>query len=231
LTALTEIVGDTSTAIETAGKILRIKGSVIPVTSDNVQLVATYINGVVVTGEHHIDTPPVEMHDYRIMHLAVTPKATINPKAATAIAEADMIVFGPGDLYTSILANCVVGGVQEALSASNATMVYVCNLMSRSGQTIGMHGREYVDEIAQYAGVVPQHVIYNTAPFSATLLASYSQEGNHQVLNNIDSDLCTVHEIDVVSTQSYVTKAGDTITRSLIRHDSEKLSKAIINLL
>ncbi|MBY0538600.1 YvcK family protein [Patescibacteria group bacterium] len=231
LTALTEIVGDTSTAIETAGKILRIKGSVIPVTSDNVQLVATYTNGVVVTGEHYIDTPPVEMHDYRIINLAVTPKATINPKAATAITEADMVVLGPGDLYTSILANCVVDGVQEAVSASNATMVYVCNLMSRSGQTIGMHSREYVHEIAQYAGVMPQHVIYNTAPFSPTLLASYSQEGNHQVLNNMDSDLCTVHEIDVVSTQAYVTKAGDTVTRSLIRHDSEKLSQAIINLL
>ncbi len=231
LTALTEIVGETSTAIETAGQILRIKGSVIPITSDNVQLVATYDTGELVMGEHHIDTPVPSAHDNRIVHLAVTPEATINPHARAAILEADMIVLGPGDLYTSILANCVITGVKEAVVASNATIVYVCNLMSRSGQTIGMHSSEYVQEIKNYVGVTPHHVIFNNSPFPAALLASYKREGNHPVENNITSDTCTVHAIDVVSTQSYVTKEGDTVTRSLIRHDSEKLSRAILNLL
>ncbi len=231
LTALTEIVGDTSTAIETAGQILRIKGSVIPVTSDNVQLVATYDTGESVLGEHHIDTPPPTAHTNRILNLAVTPEATINPHARAAILGADMIVLGPGDLYTSILANCVITGVKEAVVASNATIVYVCNLMSRSGQTIGMHSREYVEEIKKYVGLTPHHVIFNNSPFPALLLESYKQEGNHPVENNITLGTCTVHAIDVVSTQSYVTKEGDTVIRSLIRHDSEKLSRAILNLL
>jgi uncharacterized cofD-like protein len=230
LTALTDIVGDTSTAIETAAHILRIHGSVIPVTSDNVQLVATYDTGATVIGEHYIDTPVPLAHQHRIVHLAVTPEATINPRADMAMREADMIVLGPGDLYTSILANCVVNGVKEAITASNATMVYVCNLMSRSGQTIGMHSAEYVAEIEKYVGVSPHHVIYNSSPFPATLIEAYTQEGNHPVENNISDDVCTVHPIDVVSTESYVTKAGDMVTRSLIRHDSKKLSQAIIDL-
>lgn len=231
LTALTEIVGDTSTAIETAGQILRIKGSVIPVTNDNVQLVAIYNTGATVTGEHHIDTPLPAAHENRIVTLAVTPEASINPKARAAILAADVIVLGPGDLYTSILANCVISGVKEAIVGSQATIVYVCNLMSRSGQTIGMHSAEYFEEIKKYLGDAPQHVICNSAPFPAALLESYKQEGNHPVVNNLTSDTCVVHAIDVVSTETYVTKQGDTVTRSLIRHDGEKLAKVIIGLL
>lgn len=230
LTALTEIVGDTSTAIEIAGKILRCKGSVIPVTNDNVQLVAQYTNGATVVGEHAIDEPNPESHLDHIIDLHVTPDATINPKARTAILAADMIVLGPGDLYTSILANCVVGGVAEAIRSSRATIVYVCNLMSRSGQTIGMHSAEYVGEITKYLGIVPHHVICNSAPFSADLLAAYIREGNHQVENNITANISTIHEIDVVSTESYVTKNGDTLTRSLIRHDGTKLATALLGL-
>lgn len=231
LTALTEIVGDTSTAIETAGNILRIKGSVIPVTSDNVQLVATYDNGTTITGEHLIDLPPPTAHNNRIVNLALTPQAVINPKAQAAILTADVIVLGPGDLYTSILANCVVSGVKEAVASSDATLVYVCNLMSRSGQTIGMHSAEYVDEIERYLGVTPHQVICNNVPFTQTLVAAYKKEGNHPVENNIDAARCDVRTLDVVSTETYQTKEGDTVIRSLIRHDGTKLAKAILELL
>jgi uncharacterized cofD-like protein len=231
LTALTDIVGDTSTAIETAAQILRLKGSVVPVTTDNVQLMATYDSGETIVGEHEIDEPDPEAFLCQITHLGVTPLATINPKARAAILDADLIVLGPGDLYTSILANCVITGVKEAVAESNATIVYICNLMSRSGQTIGMHSAEYVQEIETYLGVTPQHVIYNKAPFPEVLLESYKQEGNHRVENNISTGTCIVHEIDVVSTESYVTRAGDTLTRSLIRHDGEKLAAAVIGLL
>lgn len=230
LTALTEIVGDTSTAIEIAGKILRCKGSVIPVTNDNVQLVAQYTSGSTVVGEHAIDEPNPEFHHDHLIDLHVTPDATINPKARAAILAADMIVLGPGDLYTSILANCVVGGVAEAIRSSRATIVYVCNLMSRSGQTIGMHSAEYVGEITKYLGIAPHHVICNSAPFPADLLAAYTREGNHQVENNLTTDASAVHEVDVVSTESYVAKNGDTLTRSLIRHDGTKLATTILGL-
>jgi uncharacterized cofD-like protein len=231
LTALTEIVGDTSTAIETAGQILRVRGTVVPVTTDNVQLMATYDTGETVTGEHEIDEPGPDAHLNHITHLQVTPNATINPKARAAILDADLIVLGPGDLYTSILANCVIDGVREAMSSTRATLVYVCNLMSRSGQTIGMHSREYVAEIEKYLRVCPQYVVINSAPLPQYLLELYYQEGNHQVENNGVPNNCVVHAVDIVSTESYMTKSGDTLTRSLIRHDGEKLARAVLNLL
>jgi uncharacterized cofD-like protein len=231
LTALTEIVGDTGSAIETAGEILRIKGLVIPVTTHNVQLVATYNTGETIVGEHNIDEPLPAAHLNRITNLRLDPQATINPKAQNAIQAADLIVLGPGDLYTSILANCVVDGVQKAIKESGAPVVYVCNLMSRSGQTIGMQSTEYLNEIEKYLGVRPAHCIFNSAPFPPALLASYTQEGNHPVRNNCHQDTCRIHALDVVSTESFTTKAGDVITRSLIRHDGEKLAQAVLALL
>jgi uncharacterized cofD-like protein len=231
LTALTDILGNTSVAIETAGQILRVKGTVIPVTTDDVHLAATYNTGETVVGEHQIDVPSPQAHLNRITNLSVTPHATINPKAQAAILAADLIVLGPGDLYTSILANCVVGGVREAIAGSNATIVYVCNLMSRGGQTIGMHAAEYLSEIEKYLGVKPAYMIYNNAPFQESLLEKYVAEGNHVVENNCADDVCQVLSDDVVSTQSYVSVSGDTIQRSLIRHDAAKLASRIMSLI
>ena len=232
LTALTDIVGDTSTAIETAAQILRVQGKVIPVTTDNVHLMATYNTGTILVGEHEIDVPSLGSHTDRIVTLEVTPKATANQKAVLAILEADLIILGPGDIYTSILANCVVDGMAAALSATTARLVYVCNLMSRSGQTIGMHSRDYVDEIEKYIGRRPNYMIYNSVTFQQSLLSKYVTEGNHPVENNCSiNDTCTVVASDVVSTESYVSVAGDIIERSLIRHDSKKLARAVLALL
>jgi uncharacterized cofD-like protein len=231
LTVLTDIVGDTSTAITTAGEILRVKGKVLPVTTDNVQLVATYDSGRVIIGEHEIDVAPPGTHRERITHLSVTPKATGSKQAIEAILAADLVVLGPGDLYTSILANCVVGGIAEALVASEAKIIFVCNLMSRSGQTIGMHSDDYLTELEKYIGRRPGYLIFNETPFLEQLLTVYAAEGNHPVQQTIVDGVCQVKNCDVVSTESFVTAAGDTIERSLIRHDSQKLARAVLAIL
>jgi uncharacterized cofD-like protein len=230
LTALTDILGNTSVPIETASQILRVKGAVVPVTTDNVHLIATYDSGRVVVGEHAIDVAPPHAQLEQITHLSVTPPAIINPKASAAIQGADLVVLGPGDLYTSILANCVVGGMREALCATTARLVFVCNLMSRAGQTVGMHSQEYLDAIEKYTGRRPEYMIFNTTVFQDALLTKYTQEGNHPVHNNYIDDRCQIIARDVVSTQSYVTVAGDVLERSLIRHDAEKLAKAVLEL-
>ena len=163
--------------------------------------------------------------------MRVTPVATINEKAKVAIEEADVIILGPGDLYTSILANCVVKGVKEAVRNSDATIIYVCNLMSRLGQTIGMESHNYVEEIKKYLEVSPHHMICNSAEFPASLLEAYAKEGNHPVQNSGSTDGCSTHQVDVVSTESFITASGDTIQRSLIRHDSKKLAAAVMELI
>ena len=230
LTALTDILGSSSEAIGTAGRILRVSGEVIPVTTDNVHLKATYDDGHVVVGEHHIDVPPASRHHNTITHLELTPRAILNPAAAAALEAADLIIFGPGDLYTSILANCVVDGFASAVAKSQAVVVYVSNLMSRPGQTSGMHSAEHAAEIAAYLGRWPDYVLINSAPFPVDILARYNLEKTYPVENNSDTDVCTVHVRDLVATESIVTVAGDVIARSLIRHDSIKLAEAIVEI-
>ena len=137
LTVLTDILGSEVAAIQAAAKILRVSGeSCVPVTTDHAHLVATYENGVTLKGEHDIDeiTDPA-LAALRIVDFGLEPQATLHPEAKTVLLEADLIVLGPGDLYTSVLANCVVTGFKEALQASTAKKVYVCNIMSKRGQT------------------------------------------------------------------------------------------------
>jgi uncharacterized cofD-like protein len=179
-------------------------------------------------GEHEIDVCAPEYAAERISRLELKPKPRAQVKAVTAILEADLIVLGPGDIYTSILANCVVPGIAEAIKQSPAPLLYVCNLMSRLGQTIGMHSCDYLDEIEAYVGRRPTQMICNETDFDAVLLKKYQTEGNHPVLNTAVEDSCHVRLLDVVSTESYVTKTGDSIERSLIRHDAKKLAEAVV---
>jgi uncharacterized cofD-like protein len=231
LTALTEILGSSSEAIKTASEVLRVAGRVLPVTTDNVHLVATYDDGVVVVGEHEIDTPAAERCHNTIVNVCVTPAAKLNPEAAEAIALADMIILGPGDLYTSIIANLVVDGFKAALVASPAKIVYVGNLMSRPGQTSGMQSSDYVSEIAKYSGRTPDCVLINNALFPADLLARYALEGTHPVVHNSEVATYATVTTDLVSTESVTTAAGDVIKRSLIRHDSDKLAAVVLEQL
>ncbi len=121
ITALTEILGSEEEAFRKASRILNIQGRVFPITFDDIQLIAQYENGSVAFGESMIDEPE-SSHDgtMRISRLWVQPKAKIFDKSKEAISEADYIIMGPGDLYTSLLANIVVDGVSDAIKKSHA---------------------------------------------------------------------------------------------------------------
>lgn len=231
LTALTDILGGEEAAITAASRILRVRGTVVPVTTDNVHLRAEYNDGTVVVGEHDIDEPIAALHDKRIVGLSVEPRATLSASADAALRRADMVVLGPGDLYTSILANCVVDGFVEALRASDATVVYVSNLMSKVGQTTGMHAQEHLDEITRYLGRSPDHVLVNTTPFAEDLVERYRQEGTHPIVANCVAGTCTIHATDLVSSEIIRTHSGDVLKRSLIRHSPEALAQILLRLL
>jgi uncharacterized cofD-like protein len=163
--------------------------------------------------------------------LWLTPAATITKEAARAIEEADLLVFGPGDLYTSVLANCVVGGFVEAVAKSRATIVYVCNLMSKRGQTAGMHAAEHIEEIARHIGRAPDIALINTATFPENLVVKYEAEGDHPILNNCSGDRCVIEARPLVSGEEVVLHSGDVLKRSLIRHDSAVLAEALMGIL
>lgn len=231
LTALTDILGSEVAAIDAASRILRVRGRVVPVTTDNVNLRAVYDNGLVVIGEHEIDEPPKSLHTSRITELSVTPAATISPAVAVALAEADLVILGPGDLYTSILANCVVDGFAEALMDSKARLAYICNLMSRLGQTVGMRSGDHVAEIYHYTKRTPDFILINNSSFPKDLLARYNEEGNHPIENNCTEESGILMCSDLVATKAVAPIAGDVLKRSLIRHDSDKLASAILQII
>lgn len=233
LTALAEILGNEYAAIEAASRLLNIAGKVIPVTTDNIQLVAEYLSGVTLEGEHNIDEGYGLLHEDRIVHLYTKPNARIFNDATVALKEADLIVLGPGDLYTSILANCVIEGFSDSLLQTQAKILYVANLMSRRAQTVGMDLNDYINEIKNYTGIRPDYVLVPDNVLPSELVSHYyEKERVTPVVFDVDlPSALTVIKADIVSHQMFSAVAGDVLVRSLLRHDSTKLSTAVYQLL
>ena len=231
LVALTDILGSEEAAIRAAARVLRVSGKVIPVTTQKVDMVAEYSDGVQVIGEHDIDEPAPERLASHITQLSVTPEASISDTADEALLNADMIVIGPGDLYTSVLANVVVDGVASAVSNSGAKVVYVCNLMTKAGQTIGMGVQEHVDEITRYLGCGVDTVIVNTGDFPEDLLEKYKADNEFPVESNCVRTDVNIITSDFLAKEAVTTTEGDVLKRSLIRHDARKLARTIVGLL
>lgn len=231
ITALSDILGDEVKAIEAVSKILRIAGRVLPVTTDNVHLVAEYADGTKIIGEHKIDEPE-HNDELRITDLYLEPEGKIAKKAKKALLEADLIMLGPGDLYTSVLANCVVSGFSETLKASQAKIIYVCNLMSKKGQTVGMNAKEHIDEIIKYTGITPFGVVVNSTIFPRELLKKYAGEGDFPILNNCrDNSGYKVYSRPLASENESEKVKGDVIKRSLIRHNPDLLAQVVLDIL
>ncbi len=231
LTALTDILGSEALAIEAAGRLLRIAGEVVPVTTDNVHLVARYNTGDEVVGEHAIDEASGVSPDARITTLSLSGGAQVTERVCSAIVSADLIVYGPGDLYTSILPNLIVGGMRECLADSMATTVFVANLMSRRGQTQGMHLTEYLLELERYSGRLPHTVIVPDASLPAALVAHYgTTEGVHPLSYETTLPVQLWRE-PIVDSRVVLPVAGDTVQRSFLRHDSVALAAAVYRVL
>ncbi len=229
LVALTEILGSEEKAIESASRLLKVSGTVLPVTAEKVDLVAEYSDGVKLVGEHEIDEPDISRGKNRIINLYAEPTAPITESAKTAILEADLVVLGPGDVFTSVLANCVIDGVPEAITATEAKVVYVCNLMTKLGQTDNMKVSDHVAEVTKYAGRKPDAVIVNSTPLPENLLKTYSKDNEWPVeLDKIEG--VEVLSDDFLASEEVKKVKGDVLKRSLIRHDSFKLAKKIMEL-
>lgn len=231
MAALTDIVGSQEEAIRKTGKVLRIRGSVIPVTLSDTNLFATYQDGHTVAEEHLIDEPT---HDGRmpIVDVYLKPKAAPNPKAIAAITSADLIVIGPGDLYTSVLPNLLVPGLSEALKSTRAKIVYVMNLMTKFGQTYNFRASDHIRVLEKYLDTSIDHVVVNTAILSPKALRLYAKY--HEV--PVENDLSTrsyyhIAAAHLVSRTIYAKATSDELIRSLIRHDSDKLAKVLVSLL
>lgn len=231
MAALADIMGSQEKAIEETGKILRITGKILPVTTDDVDLVATYENGKVVIGEHRIDEPK---HDgsLKIVKLSTKPKASVDRHAREALLGADMIVLGPGDLYTSVLANLVVRGVSEAIRGSRGKVVYVVNLMTRWGQTYRFTAADHLREVEHYLGRPLDAVVINRdMRYPRAVLRAYVQEHAEPVIDDLTGKRYQLVRRPLLSRRLYVKAHGDVLARSVVRHDSERLADALVSFL
>lgn len=230
LTVLTDIVKDELKAIKLAQKLLKIKGSVLPVTLEKCELCAEYENGKILKGEHLIDQPEYP-HDgrLRIIRLFTQPNAKTYLEVKNKILESDIIILGPGDLYTSIIANLVVDGVCESLRKSKAKIFYNVNLVTKYAQTYGFTAKDHVRELETYIGRDFDYILVNNSKLPKDILERYKLQNDFVVKDNLGAGDNIIRD-DFLAEENIITPAGDLLKRSLIRHDSSKLIAKILSI-
>jgi len=166
-------------AVRESGKVLAIRGKVLPVTGDNIKLKATCTDGRIIWGESNIGKVTTV-----VKRLELVPQdCRAIPEVLEDIASADAIIVGPGSLYTSLLPNLLVGGVAEAISTSRALKFYVCNIMTQEGETRSFSAADHVQAI--YEHIDPgmfDYVVVNNQPVPEDILKRYAAEGAESVV-------------------------------------------------
>lgn len=219
--ALSHITGDFAQAVQMSSQILAARGNIFPVTNTNVTLAAMMHDGTTVRGETNITHSKQS-----IMELVLEPAdAEPLPEMLEAIANADLITLGPGSLYTSLITNLLVRGVPEALAASKATKVYVCNLMTQANESLGLSASEHIEKILQHCGEIASSVfdyaLINTAPISAARLEQYAREGQ----SPIEPDLDRIRSLGVEPiTGNFVHE------NEVLRHDYDRLAEKLLEI-
>lgn len=225
LSALEKVTGSFEKAVEEVGKILFIKGKVIPVTTHQVRLKMILRNCKILEGEREIYLSQEIENGYSSIYLEPYPKA--NPHAIAEMMNADLIVLGPGGLHTSLIPNLLVEGFSDALRQSDAKKVFIANLMNRKGQTTGFKVSDYLNELERFIGEdVFDYVLVNHQKPPQELINLYASEGD-LVENDLKDD-----RVRAASLLGEV-KPGhkkDLMKRSLIRHDSKKLASELMKI-
>lgn len=236
ISTLEKMTGNFAEAVQTASEVLRIKGKVVPITLDDVRLVMEWSDeSMTLNGEGVIDTYHF-LHDPREASLRLEPAARLNPLALQAIKEADLIVIAPGDIYTSLGPLLVIEGVGEALQAARGKVAYVCNLVTKNGHTDGFTVSDHASEVERFAGMpILDYVLYNNGTPMQELVDKYRQE-EEAYLVAVGADTLDKAHYQAISgvflaASLAETMPGDTVKRSLIRHDAEAVTTQLLKLI
>lgn len=178
LAALTEITGDFSEAVKLSSEILASKGTIYPATMEDVRLVAELKNGKIIHGETNISKVGNDIRRLRLEPESCHPL----PEAIEAIHSADIITIGPGSLFTSLLPPLLVKGVTEAIAASAAVKIFICNLMTQPGETDGYSSRQHLETVREYTPEIEfDFVVVNNRPITQLQSKIYAEEGAEQI--------------------------------------------------
>ena len=223
LAAINGISPSFDVAVTRMSQVLAITGRVLPVTTADVRLEAEFENGTRVVGESQIFYCK-KREDCRIRQVRLLPEhPAALPAALDAIAQADMIVLGPGSLYTSIIPNLLVSGIAEAIGAAPCLKLYVANLMTQEGETEGYTLSDHIRALFQHGGKgLFDLCLVNADPVPQSVLARYALEGAHPLV--VDEAACASLGVELVSMPVSAVKAG------LVRHDPMRLAQAVIDL-
>jgi uncharacterized cofD-like protein len=232
LSALEKITGSFKKSIDYAGRLLQSKGEVIPVTFKQVELCVELEDGRIIEGETHIDEP-IEDERLRIKRAFLKPAALVNKDATDSIMSSDLVLIGPGDLYTSLLVNLLVKDVARSIKKTKAKIVYVLNLMTKFGQTTDYTAKDHIRDIEKYLGKgVLDYIIVNTSKPDEKELAWYKEYKEFPVKDDLkEENGYKVVRRKLLSETKIKKSPQDDLKRSFIRHDPRKLAKVVMSLL
>ncbi len=228
LTAMTDITGTFENAVLAASEVLAIRGEIYPSTLTDVRLRATLEDGVELIGEVAISGSPIGEEPATVPRHARITKLALDPAdaeptdgALSALANADLIIIGPGSLYTSVLPNLVLRRLADALRNAKALRVYICNVMTQPNETDGYTAQDHLRAIVEHAGLVVDVMVMNGRRPSQSLLGSYSAMNQFPVAFDLD-------EIRALGVTPFF---GDIIAEgNFVRHDPRSLAQTIFQL-
>lgn len=218
LTMLSRYTGSFASGVMALAEILDVKGNILPVTTDQATLVAELTDGTRIFGENAIDIPRGHQRD-KIKDVYLVPHHCngihVHPPVLAAIEEADYIVMGPGDLFTSIIPNLIVPGVSEALKKSKAQLLYMVNIMTKFGETHNFKGADFIQQLESFIQRDLDGIIYNNQRPGEALCSLYAQQKSEFVEAPDNDPLWQqrrIISVDLLDTQACI-----------IRHDPKKV--------
>jgi uncharacterized cofD-like protein len=220
IASLTGVTGDLELAVKEVSKVLKIRGRVLPTTGHDVVLAAEFADGRIIDGESNITAARGQIRRVSLRPSEVYPL----PDVLEAIGEADLIVIGPGSLYTSVIPNLLVHGIADAIREAQTPCVYICNVMTQPGETDGYTAADHVRAIHAHArGPLFSYVIVNSQPpKNRALLERYAAQGAVPV----DPSLAELEALGL-------TPVGVPLMseQELLRHDPIRLARAVLQVI
>lgn len=216
VTALTAVTGDFHEAVRAASHVLAIEGRIFPSTNENVALGARLVDGSTVRGETNISRSAMKIEKVFLD----PPECEAPPEALEALQEADLILIGPGSLYTSLAPNLLVPGVARAIAGSEATVVLLANVMTQPGETSGLTLADHVNPLLDHCPDLElSYILANGEPIADEVLARYREDGAEAVVLSAEEDLpCPLIVEDLLH------------PGSVVRHDGIKTARALKSL-
>jgi uncharacterized cofD-like protein len=218
LAALTSLTSDFSEAVRLSSEILLTRGHIYPATTSNVELEALMEDGSRVRGETRITASKERIRELFLIPPDVGPM----PQTLDAIANADLITIGPGSLFTSLIPNLLVQGISQAIVASPATKVYVCNLMTQANESLGLTAADHIRALNRHAQKpLFDYALINRTPASNEMKAKYALEGACQIVNDLDA----IEALGVIPILSdYLEEAG------VARHNTARVARDLMQI-